>query len=133
MTATGSGTISEKATGSVHDILYALLNIDPSSHDDMQKLFHEDQIIECCHHKENKPLFQNTYPITALYQGQQGGDIVNPLHMCCALGCSLSTIKLVYKQYPAALEYSSIRKGMKCLHYCVLYHRAPLDVIQYMI
>lgn len=119
-------------TGSTDDIIYSSMNIDPSSESVDIKSF-EENITEICSNKDNKIMFLSTYHIKTLYQHGTNGDIIFPLQMCCLLGCSLATIKLVLKQNPLAIEYASAYKGMKCLHYCVLYHRAPLDVIQYII
>jgi Ankyrin repeats (3 copies) len=59
-----------------------------------------------------------------------GGDWLYPLHVICALGASLDTVKACYKAYPDAIMHHSVSIGGP-IHYACLFG-ASLEVVVYL-
>lgn len=129
----GSGRRKQQkpnSDSSNESLLLKLFNIDPTKH--RQKVDEEafleliDKDPQLCFKK-----FEFNSTLLGVTANGTSGDLVYPLHIICALGASLSTVKQCYKVNTDAMEYRSTSKGMTCLHYAVLYTRAPLDVIMF--
>jgi Ankyrin repeats (3 copies)/Ankyrin repeat len=106
-------------------VLYDLLNnLDPLR---QRHKIDEEKVIELI--EKYPKICSKKYDFFNIYTS---GDTTYPLHMLCCFGASLATIKLCYKIYAEAIDYISATREMTCLHYAVLYTRASLDVIQFL-
>lgn len=105
--------------------LYELLNnVDPLK--SRQKILDEEKIVELM--EKYPKICSKKFEFYNIYTS---GDTTYPLHMLCCYGLSLSAIKLCYKLYAEAIDYISATREMTCLHYAVLYTRAPIEVVQF--
>lgn len=114
---------SDSKETSVADTFFRIIDLNPSKY--RQKI-DEDLFVECI----------EKYPYLCSQKYEFSGfdnERLYPLHVICAMGASLHTVKVCYKIYAEAIDYVSSEKGMTCLHFAAWYTRAPLDVIQFLV